>query len=316
MSFITDVSEVILWKCWSSALFGKAERWRIDPLKSSGASCLLLAFASAFGLGDFKAPHWGSERLFQISVLTAVIFPIPLPLLLGPAILFIFPPWYQITFCLVMALLFAVDTELYFSAQRDLQSSAGDWKNCKVRWSQGPQDEWPLIPQRNSSGSSISSGHNFPFPLAPPWQQRGLRSLQGKKRPVISRAKILIGPTFTDFPKAKAQSQPTQLYKDSEQMCFHTFSLTEVPQVYEISGNPASTFKINPTIRPLLSTLLLASWSKPPSSPLNYCSSLLTALPALTHDTWQSILTITVNVCCICHVFSWSHAIASLLHLK
>ncbi|XP_032497932.1 low affinity immunoglobulin gamma Fc region receptor II-like isoform X4 [Phocoena sinus] len=59
----------------------------------------------------------------------------------GPAILLIFPPWYQITFCLVMALLFAVDTELYFSVQRDLQSSAGDWKNCKVRWSQGPQDK-------------------------------------------------------------------------------------------------------------------------------------------------------------------------------
>ncbi|XP_028344521.2 low affinity immunoglobulin gamma Fc region receptor II-like [Physeter macrocephalus] len=59
----------------------------------------------------------------------------------GPAILFIIPPWYQIAFCLVMGLLFAVDTELYFSVQRDLQSSVGDWKNCKVRWSQGPQDK-------------------------------------------------------------------------------------------------------------------------------------------------------------------------------
>ena len=214
-----------------------------------------------------------------------------------------------------MGLLFAVDTELYFSVQRDLQSSVGDWKNCKVRWSQGPQDKWPLIPRCNSSGRRLSSGHNFPLPLAPPWQQRGLRSFQGKKRPVISRAKILIGPTFTDFPKAKAQSQPTQLYKDSEQMCFHR-SLTEVPQIYETSGNPASPFKINPTIWTLLSTLLLASWSMPPSSHVNYCSSLLTALPALTHDTRQSILTITANVCCICHFFSWSHAIASLLHLR
>ncbi|KAF5920274.1 hypothetical protein HPG69_010678 [Diceros bicornis minor] len=34
--------------------------------------------------------------------------------------LFVFRPWYQITFCLVMALLFAVDTELYFSMQTDL----------------------------------------------------------------------------------------------------------------------------------------------------------------------------------------------------
>uniref|UniRef100_A0A8C3W211 Ig-like domain-containing protein n=1 Tax=Catagonus wagneri TaxID=51154 RepID=A0A8C3W211_9CETA len=59
----------------------------------------------------------------------------------GPAILFIFPPWYQITFCLVTGLLFAVDTGLYFSVQRDLQCSKGEWKNSKVRWSQGPQDK-------------------------------------------------------------------------------------------------------------------------------------------------------------------------------
>uniref|UniRef100_A0A8D1BLA4 Fc gamma receptor IIb n=1 Tax=Sus scrofa TaxID=9823 RepID=A0A8D1BLA4_PIG len=59
----------------------------------------------------------------------------------GPAILFIFPPWYQITFYLAMGLLFAVDTGLYFSVQRDLQCSKGEWKNSKVRWSQGPQDK-------------------------------------------------------------------------------------------------------------------------------------------------------------------------------
>lgn len=161
-------------KCWSSALFGKAERWRIDPLKPSGVSCLLLAFASAFGLGDFKAPQWGPERLFQISVLTAVIFPIPLPLLLGPAILLIFPPWYQITFCLVMALLFAVDTELYFSVQRDLQSSAGDWKNCKVRWSQGPQDKWPLIPRVTAVAAASLQAITFLFP----WPHLGSNDLQ------------------------------------------------------------------------------------------------------------------------------------------
>ncbi|XP_074205814.1 low affinity immunoglobulin gamma Fc region receptor II isoform X3 [Camelus bactrianus] len=40
----------------------------------------------------------------------------------GPAILLIFSPWYQITFGLVIGLLFAVDTGLYFSVQRDLQS--------------------------------------------------------------------------------------------------------------------------------------------------------------------------------------------------
>uniref|UniRef100_A0A8C6CKN6 Low affinity immunoglobulin gamma Fc region receptor III-A n=1 Tax=Moschus moschiferus TaxID=68415 RepID=A0A8C6CKN6_MOSMO len=32
-----------------------------------------------------------------------------------------YPPWHQITFCLVMGLLFAVDTGLYFSVQRHLR---------------------------------------------------------------------------------------------------------------------------------------------------------------------------------------------------
>ncbi|XP_014638760.1 PREDICTED: low affinity immunoglobulin gamma Fc region receptor III-like [Ceratotherium simum simum] len=47
----------------------------------------------------------------------------------GPAIPSISPPslpWHQITFCLLMGLLFAVDTGLYFSVQRDLRSSKGD----------------------------------------------------------------------------------------------------------------------------------------------------------------------------------------------
>ncbi|XP_020730672.2 low affinity immunoglobulin gamma Fc region receptor III-A-like isoform X2 [Odocoileus virginianus] len=48
-----------------------------------------------------------------------------------------FPPWHQITFCLVMGLLFAVDTWLYFSAQRDLRSSE-EWRDGKVTWSKGP----------------------------------------------------------------------------------------------------------------------------------------------------------------------------------
>ncbi|XP_060251294.1 low affinity immunoglobulin gamma Fc region receptor III-A isoform X1 [Ovis aries] len=48
-----------------------------------------------------------------------------------------FPPWHQITFCLVMGLVFAVDTWLYFSVQRHLQNSE-EWRNGKVTWSKGP----------------------------------------------------------------------------------------------------------------------------------------------------------------------------------
>ncbi|NP_001304181.1 low affinity immunoglobulin gamma Fc region receptor III-A [Equus przewalskii] len=49
----------------------------------------------------------------------------------------LFPSWIQVTFCLVMGLLFAVDTGLYVSVQRDLRNSMRDQKNVKVTWSRG-----------------------------------------------------------------------------------------------------------------------------------------------------------------------------------
>ncbi|XP_073903749.1 low affinity immunoglobulin gamma Fc region receptor III isoform X2 [Castor canadensis] len=45
--------------------------------------------------------------------------------------------WYHITFCLVMGLLFAVDTGLYLSVQSGLSSFMG-WRNSSVTY-QGPQ---------------------------------------------------------------------------------------------------------------------------------------------------------------------------------
>uniref|UniRef100_A0A8C4M4K9 Ig-like domain-containing protein n=1 Tax=Equus asinus TaxID=9793 RepID=A0A8C4M4K9_EQUAS len=59
----------------------------------------------------------------------------------GPATVFFFLHWFQIAFCLVMGLLFAVDTGLYVSVQRDLPRSVGDGKNCNVRWSQSPENK-------------------------------------------------------------------------------------------------------------------------------------------------------------------------------
>ncbi|XP_070464380.1 low affinity immunoglobulin gamma Fc region receptor II-a isoform X1 [Equus przewalskii] len=59
----------------------------------------------------------------------------------GPATVFFFLHWFQIAFCLVMGLLFAVDTGLYVSVQRDLPRSVGDGQNCKVRWSQSPENK-------------------------------------------------------------------------------------------------------------------------------------------------------------------------------
>nr|XP_044613637.1 low affinity immunoglobulin gamma Fc region receptor II-a isoform X3 [Equus asinus] len=59
----------------------------------------------------------------------------------GPATVFFFLHWFQIAFCLVMGLLFAVDTGLYVSVQRDLPRSVGDGQNCQVRWSQSPENK-------------------------------------------------------------------------------------------------------------------------------------------------------------------------------
>lgn len=52
-----------------------------------------------------------------------------------------FPPWHQITFCLLMGLLFAVDTVLYFSMQRSLQSSMTVYEEPKLHWSKEPQEK-------------------------------------------------------------------------------------------------------------------------------------------------------------------------------
>ncbi|XP_045694317.1 uncharacterized protein LOC123818297 [Phyllostomus hastatus] len=50
-------------------------------------------------------------------------------------------PWPQIAFCLVMGLLFAVDTGLYFSVWKDLRSLTGDMKDDKVMWSKSLGDK-------------------------------------------------------------------------------------------------------------------------------------------------------------------------------
>ncbi|XP_021523052.1 low affinity immunoglobulin gamma Fc region receptor III-A-like isoform X2 [Aotus nancymaae] len=53
----------------------------------------------------------------------------------------VFLPGYQVSFCLVMVLLFAVDTGLYFSVKRNIRSSTRDWKDHKFKWSKDPQEK-------------------------------------------------------------------------------------------------------------------------------------------------------------------------------
>ncbi|KAM5237504.1 low affinity immunoglobulin gamma Fc region receptor III-A [Ctenodactylus gundi] len=50
-------------------------------------------------------------------------------------------PWHQITFCLVMGLLFAVDTGLYFFVHRDLRRSMGNQRALAFIWTRDPQDK-------------------------------------------------------------------------------------------------------------------------------------------------------------------------------
>lgn len=78
--------------------------------------------------------------------------------------------WYHVTFCLVMFLLFAVDTGLYFYLQRNLQTPVEDWrKSLSVKKRQAPEGKWHLIAWQGSCGSTI-----FSAPHPPPaflWKQ-------------------------------------------------------------------------------------------------------------------------------------------------
>lgn len=56
----------------------------------------------------------------------------------GPEDLDVSLPWHLILFSLVTALLFAVDTGLYFSVKRELQRSLTSQRLGKVTWSKSP----------------------------------------------------------------------------------------------------------------------------------------------------------------------------------
>nr|XP_004479762.1 low affinity immunoglobulin gamma Fc region receptor III-B isoform X3 [Dasypus novemcinctus] len=50
-----------------------------------------------------------------------------------PSISVLSPPWHQIAFCLLMGVLFAVDTGLYLSMQRHFRSSVGRLENHQTK---------------------------------------------------------------------------------------------------------------------------------------------------------------------------------------
>ncbi|OBS78244.1 hypothetical protein A6R68_19364 [Neotoma lepida] len=65
----------------------------------------------------------------------------------------VFPLWHQITFCLLIGLLFAIDTVLYFSMQRGLRSSMTIYEEPNLHWSKEPQDK-TISEERKSFRSS------------------------------------------------------------------------------------------------------------------------------------------------------------------
>ncbi|XP_037005609.2 low affinity immunoglobulin gamma Fc region receptor III-like isoform X1 [Artibeus jamaicensis] len=75
------------------------------------------------------------------SGLRATTWPNSLPDPAFPSIAPVSLPWLQIAFCLVMGLLFAVDTGLYFSVRKELWSSMGDLENDMVTWSKSLEDK-------------------------------------------------------------------------------------------------------------------------------------------------------------------------------
>ncbi|XP_006902809.1 PREDICTED: low affinity immunoglobulin gamma Fc region receptor III-like [Elephantulus edwardii] len=86
--------------------------------------------------GDYHCTGYLGNLLHQSHTVTITVQGSTIPSM--PPL---FLSWYQVTFFLVMGLLFTVDTGLYLFLQRELQSSKGNWKNRKARWNQGPQDK-------------------------------------------------------------------------------------------------------------------------------------------------------------------------------
>lgn len=67
------------------------------------------------------------------------------------------PPWPRITFCLLTGLLFAVDTVLCFSVQRDLRRSVADYEEPELHWSKEPEDKTTSAEKKSFRSSRADS---------------------------------------------------------------------------------------------------------------------------------------------------------------
>nr|XP_012418896.1 PREDICTED: low affinity immunoglobulin gamma Fc region receptor III-like isoform X3 [Odobenus rosmarus divergens] len=118
-------------KCQGTYPLGdNSTQWLHNGTLISNQASYFIKAASVENSGEYRCRKGLSELSdpVQLEVHMGSAVPSTSPLL----------HWPQIPFSLVMVLLFAVDTGLYFAVQRDLHKSMRDWKNSKVSWKQGP----------------------------------------------------------------------------------------------------------------------------------------------------------------------------------
>ncbi|XP_019568538.2 low affinity immunoglobulin gamma Fc region receptor III isoform X1 [Rhinolophus sinicus] len=123
----------------------RCHSWRNRPLHKitfyhNGKSKMFSHQNSSFSIPQANASHSGEYHCLGIIGHTQHMSqPVTITIQV-PAVSPFFLLW-QIAFCLVMGLLFAVDTGLYFAAQRALRSSLRKGGNDNVTWSRSPQDK-------------------------------------------------------------------------------------------------------------------------------------------------------------------------------
>ncbi|XP_032949107.1 low affinity immunoglobulin gamma Fc region receptor III isoform X2 [Rhinolophus ferrumequinum] len=123
----------------------RCHSWRNKPLHKvifyqNGESKMFSYHNSSFSIPQANASHSGEYHCLGIIGSTKWVSQFVTITIQVPAISPFFLLW-QMAFCLVMGFLFAVDTGLYFFAQRELRSSLRKGENDKVTWSKSPQDK-------------------------------------------------------------------------------------------------------------------------------------------------------------------------------
>nr|KAF6413193.1 Fc fragment of IgG receptor IIa [Molossus molossus] len=118
------------WRNWS---FYKITFYQDGKSKqfSHRNSSFSIPRANANHSGEYYCSAFVGQLLYTSQPVSITVQGLPVPSVSWSSL-----QWPQIAFCLVVGLLFAVDTGLYFIVRKELRSSVGD----KVAWSKSPED--------------------------------------------------------------------------------------------------------------------------------------------------------------------------------